>query len=126
MAYHVSKERFQELVEEALKDVPGEFALYLEEVAVEVRDRPSRADLKRMGLGPRDLLLGLYTGRPRTQRSVLDGPTMPDVIQIFQECIEWVSRNERDLIQQVRKTVLHEIGHHFGMSEEDLDELGYG
>jgi len=126
MAYHVSKARFAELVEEALKDLPGEFARYLDEVPIEVRDRPSGADLKRMGLGPRDLLLGLYTGRPRTQRSVLDGATMPDVIQIFQENIELACRSERDLIQQVRKTVLHEIGHHFGMSEADLDELGYG
>jgi predicted Zn-dependent protease with MMP-like domain len=51
---------------------------------------------------------------------------MPDVIYLYQKHIESVSRSEKELIQQVRTTVLHEIGHHFGMDEEDLDKLGYG
>ena len=71
------------------------------------------------------LLLGLYVGRPRTLRHVEDSGTMPDVIYIFQKPIEEVSQNEVGLIRQVRTTVLHEIGHHFGMTEEDLRRLGY-
>jgi predicted Zn-dependent protease with MMP-like domain len=126
MAYHVSKEQFARLVEAALRGVPEPFASHLEEVAVEVRDAPTADDVARAGVRRGDLLLGLYTGRPRTHRSVLDGPSLPDVIQIFQRHIELVSKNEQELVEQVRTTVLHEIGHHFGMSENDLDELGYG
>ncbi|HEY2587100.1 MAG TPA: metallopeptidase family protein [Tepidisphaeraceae bacterium] len=126
MPYRVSKRRFGELVERALDELPERFAGFLEEVPVEVRDQPSPAQLKQLGLGKRDLLLGLYRGRPLTERSVEDSGRLPDVIYIFQEPIEWVSQNEEELVQQVRKTVLHEIGHHFGLDEEDLDELGYG
>ncbi len=126
MAYRVSKHRFGELVEEALAEVPPEFSDYLEEVSLEVRDRPTLEQLRSLGTRKGTLLLGLYHGRPRTQRSVEDSATMPDIIYIFQDSIEQVSRSEPELVEQVRKTVLHEIGHHFGMSEEDLDNLGYG
>lgn len=126
MAYRVSKPRFGELVERALDELPPEFADFLSEVPIEVRDRPTAAQMSSVGLGPRNLLLGLYQGRPRTQRSVEDSGRMPDVIYIFQESIEQVSNSEHELIAQVRKTVLHEIGHHFGMDEDDLDKLGYG
>ena len=124
MAYRVSKRRFGELVEQALAELPPQFAEFLEEVPVEVRDRPSKSHLHQMG---RDhLLLGLYVGRPRTERSVEDSGRLPDVIYIFQEPIEQVSQGEQELVDQVRMTVLHEIGHHFGLDEDDLTELGYG
>lgn len=126
MPFRVSKRRFGELVERALDELPEQFAELLEEVPVEVRDRPTPAQLKQLGLSRGELLLGLYQGRPRTERSVEDSGRLPDVIYIFQEPIESVSAGEEELVQQVRKTVLHEIGHHFGMDEEDLDELGYG
>lgn len=125
MPHRVSKSGFADLVEQALAELPPQFAEYLQEVAIEIRDRPTAEQLKSVGLGRRDLLLGLYHGRPRTQRSVLDGAVMPDVIFLFQEDIEQVADSEQDLVAEVRKTVLHEIGHHFGMSEDDLDELGY-
>lgn len=126
MAFRVSKPHFGRLVEQALAELPPDFAQFLEEVPIEVRDHPSAAQLQTMGLGRRELLLGLYHGRPRTQRSVEDSGRMPDVIYVFQEPIESISDSEQELVEQVRKTVLHEIGHHFGMNEEDLDELGYG
>jgi predicted Zn-dependent protease with MMP-like domain len=125
MAHRVSRDEFAALVEEALGELPAEFARFLEEVPVEVRDRPSPRQLQAAGADTEGLLLGLYTGRPRTRRSVEDSGHMPDVIYIFQEPIEAVSRSRADLIRQVRITVLHEIGHHFGMSEEDLERLGY-
>jgi predicted Zn-dependent protease with MMP-like domain len=124
MPYRVSKPRFGELVEQALATLPVQFQEFLEEVPVEVRDRPSTAQMQAFA-GNR-LLLGLYVGRPRTRRSVEDSGRMPDVIYIFQESIEQVCRNEADLIEEVRKTVLHEVGHHFGLDEADLKELGYG
>ena len=126
MAYHVSKAQFAKLVERALSELPASFAEHLEEISIEIRDRPSRRQLLDLGLKGDELLLGLYHGRPRTERSVLDGPAMPDVIYIFQEDVELVSDSERQLVDEVRTTVLHEIGHHFGMDEDELDELGYG
>jgi len=126
MAYRVSKPRFGQLVEQALDELPPEFAEFLTEVPVEVRDRPTPAQCSSVGLGPRSLLLGLYQGRPRTQRSVEDSGRIPDAIYVFQESIEQICDNEQELVAQVRKTVLHEIGHHFGMDEEDLTKLGYG
>ena len=126
MPYHVSKQRFAELVEEALRELPEPFAQHLEEVSVEIKDRPTAKQLKQSGLEEDDLLLGLYVGHPMTQRSVEYSGVLPDAIYIFQEDVELASDSERELIEQVRTTVLHEIGHHFGMDEDDLDELGYG
>lgn len=125
MAYHVSKQRFAELVESALADLPEPFASHLEEVSIEIRPRPTRKQLRDAGLEHDELLLGWYQGHPVTERSVELSGILPDVIYVFQEDIELVSENEADLIEQVRVTVLHEIGHHFGMDEDDLDELGY-
>ncbi|HEX3357277.1 MAG TPA: metallopeptidase family protein [Tepidisphaeraceae bacterium] len=122
MPYRVSKDEFAELVAAAVEELPEEFAAFLEEVPIEIRDRPSPAQIKFASGG---LLLGLYHGRPRTRRSVEESGVMPDVIYIFQDSIETVARSRENLVRQVRVTVLHEIGHHFGMSEEDLERLGY-
>jgi predicted Zn-dependent protease with MMP-like domain len=121
----ITRDDFAALVSDALETLPEEFREFLEEVPVEIRDRPSTRELKRSGI-PRDgLLLGLYHGRPRTRRSVEDSAVMPDVIYIFQDHIQQVANSREQLIEQVRITVLHEIGHHFGMSEDDLERLGY-
>ena len=126
MAYHVSKARFEQLVERALAELPERFAEFLDEVHVEIRPRPTLKQLKSVGLDEDHLLLGLYDGLPLTRRSVEHSGVRPPVIYIFKEDIELASGSERELIEHVRTTVLHEIGHHFGMSEDDLDELGYG
>ncbi|MGD0542432.1 MAG: metallopeptidase family protein [Tepidisphaeraceae bacterium] len=125
MAYRVSKAHFYELIEAALRELPEQFAEFLEEVPVEVRDQPEESQLRKARVGRGGLLLGLYVGRPRTLRSVEDSGTLPDVIYIFQQPIEAVCNSEEELIRQVRVTVLHEIGHHFGLGEEDLERLGY-
>lgn len=125
VAYPVSKAHFGQLVEAALAELPQQFAEFLEEVPIEIRDRPTAAQLRRAGTAPGSLLLGMYQGRPRTERHVEDSGTLPDVIFIFQSSIEAVCDTEEQLVRQVRVTVLHEIGHHFGLSEEDLDRLGY-
>ena len=113
MPCKVSKSEFEKLVEEAIADVPEPFAEFLEEVPIEIHTRPSVKLLRELGMEHDELLMGLYRGVDRTRRSVEESGRLPDVIYVFQE-------------EEVRKTVLHEIGHHFGMSEEDLDELGYG
>ena len=125
MAYRVSKAQFGELVEAALDELPEEFANFLEEVPIEVRDQPTQAQLQSAGVAPGGLLLGLYVGRPRTKRNVEDSGAMPDMIYIFQDPIQTVCNSEMQLIRQVRVTVLHEIGHHFGLSEADLERFGY-
>src|SRR5947207_2390396 len=84
MPHHVSKARFAELVEQAAKSLPPQFASALTEVPIEIRDRPSRSMLRSLGLEDDELLLGLYHGRPRTERSVEDSGRLPDVIYIFQ------------------------------------------
>src|SRR5215203_5433385 len=126
MAYHVSKSKFAALVDRALAELPPQFAEVLEEVPVEIRDRPSRGLLRSVGLKADQLLLGLYHGTPRLERSVEHSGRMPDVIYIFQEDCEEVCDSEDELVREVRVTVLHEIGHHFGLDEDDLEELGYG
>ena len=126
MPFEVSKDRFAELVERALADVPPVFEPYLEEVTIEVRDRPTRNQLRSVGLKDDELLFGLYHGIARDDRSVLHSGVMPDVIYIFQEDHEDACDSEDELVKQVRITVLHEIGHHFGMDEDMLEELGYG
>src|SRR5580765_265919 len=119
MSYRASKDEFASLVETALEELPAEFQEFLEEVPIEIRDRPTPRQLEQARVPRGGLLLGLYQGRPRTRRSVEDSGVMPDVIYIFQDHIQAVARSREDLVRQVRVTVLHEIGHHFGMSKED-------
>ncbi len=126
MPYRVDEESFGELVEEALAEMPPQFAEFLADVPIQVRDRPTAQQLEEVGLEPDHLLLGLYVGRPLTERSVLEGPASPDVIYLFQDDIEQICRSRAELVEQVRTTVLHEIGHHFGMDEDDLEAAGYG
>lgn len=126
MAYHVSKKRFAELVEQAIDELPSQFRDFIEEVPVEIKQRPSRKLLKNVGLAEDELLLGLYQGVSLTSRSVQDSGTAPSMIYIFQEDVELCAEREEDLVREVRVTLLHELGHHFGMSERDLERLGYG
>jgi predicted Zn-dependent protease with MMP-like domain len=128
MAYRVSKAEFARLVEKALAELPQQFAEFLEEVPVQIMDRPSPRLLRSLGLEESDLLLGLYQGADLTDRVEAEGrgTPLPNHILIFQKDIQQVSESEAELVREVRTTVLHEIGHHFGMSEQDLDGLGYG
>lgn len=114
------------LVKEALETLPKQFAEFLDEVPIEIRDRPTRHQLKSVGLTEDELLLGLYTGTALPDRSVEMGVRLPDKIYLFQLNIESVCDSAEQLKQEVRKTVLHEIGHHFGLDEDDLEKLGYG
>lgn len=122
----MTREEFEEQVVEALELVPDEFRGYLEEVAVIVEDWPSAEHRRRLRLRPNQTLFGLYEGVPLTERRWGYSPMLPDRITLFQGPLEQYAGPDRErLRQQVRRTVLHEIAHHFGFGEERLRELGY-
>ena len=114
---------FERLVAEAIDSLPDDFKTRMNNVAVLVEDYPSSRDERRAARGR--LLLGLYQGQPLTRRDSRYGMTFPDKITIYQGSIESICRTEAEILEQVRKTVLHEIAHHFGIDDSRLRELGY-
>ena len=94
-------------------------------VVIDVEPLPSRLDCRELGIDDPTELLGLYHGVPLTERSIEEASFGPDRITIYQRSIEAICESREDVIEQVRTTVLHEIGHHFGLDEDDLEELGY-
>ena len=126
MPVDVSSARFDRMVQDAISALPAHFRAALEVVRVEVRDRPTSAMLASVGLDEDELLLGLYEGVPLTVRSVLDGPRPPDVIYLFKQDLEDACDDVATLAIEVRTTLLHELGHYFGLDEEELGKLGYG
>ena len=92
-------------------------------VAVVVEDEPSRELLDDMEMGPDDSLFGLYHGTPLTERDSSYGNTLPDRISIYQFPIEDACETEEDIRQCVAETVIHEFGHYFGLSEEEIEEI---
>jgi len=121
----LSREAFETLVDEAIDSLPDEVQRWLDNVVIVVADRPSPEQQARTGLGPGSLLFGLYEGVPKTKRGVTYGEVVPDKILIFQGPIELVCRTPAQVRDQVRRTVLHEIGHHLGMDEDELEDSGY-
>jgi predicted Zn-dependent protease with MMP-like domain len=122
----LSRDEFEEIVDQALATIPPAFSRYLENVIVEVEDMPDVRTCADVDVDDPRELLGLYHGVPLIGRSVDADVQFPDRISIYQRNIERVCDTPQELIEQVRTTVLHEIGHHFGLDEDDLDEVGYG
>ena len=119
----VSPEEFDALVEQALGNLPEEFKAALDNVAVMVAEEPTDEDLEEVGMDPadpeRDELFGLYQGTPLTERdSFYSG--LPDRVLIFRGPILRECTTRREVMREVRETVQHELGHYFGMEEEDL------
>ena len=110
----MERERFAELVREALDDLPTVFRSKMRNIEVVVEEEPiAQASL-----------LGLYQGVPFKHRGVWYGNVLPDKITLFKRNIERVSRTEEEVTQWVRKVLIHEIGHYFGFTEADLHRLG--
>ena len=116
---------FEKLVLDALKQLPEEIALQMDNVDVVVQAWPSEEQLDSTGLDAPHELLGLYEGIPLTERDSYD-MVLPDRVNIFQGPIEAISSNRETLVQEIRDTVLHEIAHHFGIDDQRLEELGRG
>jgi predicted Zn-dependent protease with MMP-like domain len=107
-------ERFERYVEEAVDALPDDIAALLDNVAIVIEDEPA----------PDDDLLGLYQGIPQTERTSAYGGVLPDLITIYRKPLERLhGRDQAALRADVRRTVLHEIAHHFGISDERLVEL---
>lgn len=115
----VSRERFYKLVEEALDGLPREFRRHMRNVEVVIEDHPPRE----LGIPKGEPVLGLYQGVPLCDRSVMASGTMPDIIFLFRRNIGRICSSEEEIRTEVRDTVLHEIGHHFGLDEEELEDI---
>jgi predicted Zn-dependent protease with MMP-like domain len=116
-------EHFEQLVIEALESLPPAFHPLLNNVEVIVQKRPNRAQRKALGLKPWQRVYGMYDGLPLTERSS-DTLAPPDMIVIFQQALEEDFPTTTRLRAEVRRTVLHEIAHVFGISDERLHQLG--
>jgi predicted Zn-dependent protease with MMP-like domain len=119
----MTKELFERLVEDALRDIPKRFRDEMKNVAVVVEDEPSRELLDEMEVEPGETLFGLYHGTPLTDRSWSHSHSMPDRISIYQRPIEEACEDEDAIRDCVAETVIHEFGHYFGLSEEEIEEI---
>ena len=119
----LARARFAELVEDALLEIPRRFRAAMKNVAVVVEDEPSPELLAEMDIEPGDTLFGLYQGTPLPERSWGYGNALPDRISIYQRPIEDACADEDEIRDSVAETVIHEFGHYFGMSEEEIEEI---
>lgn len=129
------QKRFDALLERELEALPDRVRAVLDEVPLHVMDEPDRLILKDLGVEPEDMddaveeLCGLHTGFMLTERPIELDAVLPDEIHLFRRGIALMAggwnADDETVAEQIRITLLHEIGHHFGLEEEDLDELGY-
>lgn len=119
MPLDVTPERFDALVEAALDEIPDELAALVTNLVVLVEDDPPE--------GEPDDLLGLYVGVALTEEQSLSAPSpLPDQVFVFRRPLLAWCRTEEELVEEIRTTVVHEVGHHFGIDDERLHDLGYG
>jgi predicted Zn-dependent protease with MMP-like domain len=120
----VTRNQFTLLVEEALREIPRRFRAAMKNVAVVVEDEPSREVLEDLEMDPdEDSLFGLYQGTPLPERSWAFGNALPDRISIYQRPIEEACEDDDEIRDCIAETVIHEFGHYFGMSEEEIEEI---
>ncbi|MBI4690668.1 MAG: metallopeptidase family protein [Nitrospirae bacterium] len=121
MAFRVSREKFESLFERALEKLPEEYRKYFTNITIIAEDYPNKDDAARAG-HRNGLLLGLFSGVPYTSKGgFFNIPyPLPDRIILYQRNIEKICSTEEELIEQIKKTLIHEVGHYFGLSEKDL------
>ncbi|MDR3749774.1 MAG: metallopeptidase family protein [Acidobacteriota bacterium] len=118
----MTREAFNQVVAEVMDSLPAEFRRRIRNVAVLVENLPPHQKPPKAGK-PRKLRLGLFHGVPMTHKSVFQLPGGPDYVVLYQKNLEAISANEAELREQIRRTVIHEFGHYFGMSEEQLKDV---
>jgi predicted Zn-dependent protease with MMP-like domain len=119
----VDRKQFERLVADALGSIPRRFRNALRNLAIVVEDEPDQQLLAEMEIEPPDTLLGLYQGTPLTERRWDYGNALPDRILIFQGPHERAADDEDDLVVAIGETLIHEVGHYFGLSEEEIEEI---
>jgi predicted Zn-dependent protease with MMP-like domain len=117
--------QFKRIARQALQSMPEEFQTLVADCMLVIEPNPSRELLKDLDVGDDEDLFGLYEGTALTERNCNDAPEPPPRIILFYEPLLSACETEEELIAEIQKTVLHEIGHHFGMDEERLAELGF-
>lgn len=120
---HLSGDEFEKLVSKVLNELPRRFRDRLENIVVVVEEAPSQEIIRQLGLKSPFGLLGLYQGVPLKHRGVHYGNILPDQIVIYQRPIEALVRTRGELLIRIRRTVMHEIGHYFGLAESELREI---
>jgi predicted Zn-dependent protease with MMP-like domain len=120
----MSRRRFERLVARAVRELPATIRDRLDNVAIVVEDWPSDDDLRAAGLAPGETLFGLYQGTPLTGRTSDYGLTLPDKITIYQGPLEAACASDWAIRAEVQTTVVHELAHHFGLSDDDLHRFG--
>ena len=127
-----TRRHFDEQLEWVLERLPPLIHELIERVPLHVEDYPSNDVMDRLGVEYIDDLCGLYTGIPIGEKSIMHSGTLPDVVTIYREGILSASADDRGhvtnerLREEIRITILHELAHHHGLTEEDLQKLGYG
>jgi predicted Zn-dependent protease with MMP-like domain len=122
----MTRAAFERLVADALASIPRRFRDAMSNIAIVVEDEPSTQLLEDMDIEPPDTLLGLYQGTPLTERTWGHGNALPDRILIFQRPHEREAEDEDDLVVAIGETLIHEIGHYFGLSEEEIEAIEEG
>jgi len=122
----MKQRQFEQLVDKALESLPPQFQQLLDNVAIFIEDRPSKSLLKELGMSANDTLLGLYEGVPQTERTSSYDLVTPDRITLFQRPIEDSCDTDTEVAEEIRRTILHEVGHHFGIDDDRLDEIEAG
>ncbi|MBI2867955.1 MAG: metallopeptidase family protein [Chloroflexi bacterium] len=122
----MKRAHFRALVDQALAELPREFLDRLENIAILIEDWPSMQELDEVGMDDRYGLLGVYLGLPLSERGSSYNMALPDRIILYQKNIEDSCATEHEVREQVKVTVAHEIAHHFGISDEDLERWGLG
>jgi predicted Zn-dependent protease with MMP-like domain len=116
---------FENLVTEAIRELPAEFRDKLENVAIIVEDYPSEELMTQLNLSADETLFGLYEGIPLTERGFFEQPLHPDRILIFQRAIEDECDSPEEIKEELKTTLVHEVAHFFGMDDDYLKEIGY-
>jgi len=122
----VDRHRFEQLIVEAVESLPENLLEAMENIDIVTADKPSPEQEAILQDSEDDILLGLYEGIPLTGRTHSYGFVIPDKITIFKEAIESVCQTEQECVDEIRRVVIHEIAHHFGIDDERLNELGWG
>jgi predicted Zn-dependent protease with MMP-like domain len=122
----LSQKAFDDIVAQAIARIPGEIRGHLENIVITVQDEPDGEMLAEAGVPPGETLFGLYLGVPLIERSVFDPPLYPDMIYIFKGPLETAFPNRKELVEEIEITVVHEVAHYLGLTDKDLEELGYG